>query len=217
MQDTPKLRGLREELIELMDTRIGLTDSIKKAFMEVPRHYFTEKGLEELSYQNKALRIGQGQTISHPLTVAYQTQLLDVKQGDKILEIGTGSGFQACILANLGAEVYSIERHAILSHRAKEIIDFLGLKIHLFIGDGSKGLPEYGLYDKIIITAATPDILPILLRQLTSDYGILVAPVGDLESQVMKRYIKHPEGRVEEQSFDSFKFVPLIGDYGFNG
>ena len=156
-----------------------------------------------------AFQIGSGQTISHPYTVAFQTQLLELEKGMKVLEIGTGSGFQTCILCKLGAKVFSIERHKELHKKAKTIIDYFKFSARLFFGDGYKGNKTYGPYDRILVTCGAPEVPAELLAQLKSG-GIMVIPVGDGKEQKMIKLKKDIEGKVSEEEFGTFKFVPML-------
>lgn len=190
----------------------GLTDEhVLEALEKVPRHaFFKDSAFTEQAYIDKAFPIGEGQTISQPTTVAYQTQLLSIRPSDRILEIGTGSGYQAAVLAHLAKEVYSIERIQKLSKTARTMLADLGHKnVKVFHGDGNQGLPAFAPYDKIIITAATPDIPEALLGQLKVG-GLLVAPVGSQHLQQMIRLTKKSDGTFEEERFDKFVFVPML-------
>ncbi len=177
----------------------------------VPRHFFFDETFWNQAYKDIAFPIGAGQTISQPYTVAYQTQLLHINKGDKVLEIGTGSGYQTCILIALGAKVYTIERQEKLYERTTQVLPFMGYKPNFFLGDGSKGIPEHAPYNKIIVTAGAPIIPDTLLKQLTIG-GILVIPVGDEKSQKMVTVLKTGEFDYEEHVLDTFRFVPLVGD-----
>jgi protein-L-isoaspartate(D-aspartate) O-methyltransferase len=190
MQDTFKHKGMRKQLIEKLraDERIKNT-AIFDAFDSVPRHYFLDLAFMEQAYSNMAFQIGAGQTISHPITVAFQTQLLEVVRGEKVLEIGTGSGFQTCILCQMGAKVFSIERQKELFLKAKQIIAKLNYNPRLVFGDGYKGMPTFAPFDKIIVTCGAPDIPQALLDQLKIG-GIMVIPIGEGEEQRMKRIVK---------------------------
>lgn len=184
------------------------------AIESFPRHIFFDEAFLEHAYQDKAFPIGEGQTISQPYTVAVQTSLLNIKKGDKVLEIGTGSGYQACILYLMGAKVYSIEYNKNLFNKTRMLINSLNYDIKLFYGDGSKGLPGFAPYDKIVVTAATPGTPSVLLEQLNVN-GILVAPVGNEHVQAMKQYIKQADGSYSEKDFGQYKFVPLLGAHGW--
>jgi protein-L-isoaspartate(D-aspartate) O-methyltransferase len=207
--DTYKQKGKRKILIAEL-AKMGIKDQIiLDAFEAIPRHYFLDLAFEEQAYSNMAFQIGAGQTISHPYTVAFQTQLLEVKKGDKILEIGTGSAFQTCILCELGAKVYSIERHLSLHRKAKEITDFLNFNASLFFGDGYQGRQAYAPFDKILVTCGAPDIPTELVKQLKIG-GIMVIPVGEGEEQKMLKIVKVQENEITVQEFGTFKFVPML-------
>ncbi len=200
----------RKELVKQLYEK-GIKDTkILKAFYEVERHKFVQPTFQHLAYEDNPLPIMCGQTISQPYTVAYMTQLLNVKEGEKILEIGTGSGYQAAILAKLGARVFTIERILDLQIEAQKKFDELALKILCKFGDGTLGWEEYAPFDGIIVTAAAPKIPNSLLIQLTIG-GRLIIPVGDSNYQIMTKVIRIDENRYEQYSYDTFKFVPLIG------
>lgn len=209
-QDTYLHKGLRNKLVDELKAK-GITDTkVLQVINTVPRHYFIEPAFEHIAYINRAISITAGQTISHPYTVAYQTQLLQIKPFDKILEVGTGSAYQACVLAEMGAAVYTIERQKKLY---EEINHFFYLKnyhniIKRFYGDGYEGLPSYAPFDKVIITAATPNIPMNLINQLKIG-GIMVAPIGNDDQQVMTRVTKTETG-FEEEVFENFSFVPML-------
>jgi protein-L-isoaspartate(D-aspartate) O-methyltransferase len=190
----------------------GIEDKkLLKAFGKVPRHFFFDETFWNQAYKDIAFPIGEGQTISQPYTVAYQTQLLHITKGDKVLEIGTGSGYQVCILMELGADVYTIERQEKLYERAKQVLPYMGYKPKFFLGDGSTGLPQHAPYDKIIVTAGAPTVPEELLKQLKVG-GILVIPVGGEETQKMVTVLKTGENQFEKHELDTFRFVPLVGD-----
>ena len=188
----------------------GIDDiNILHALYALPRHYFLEKAFEEMAYEDKAFPIENGQTISQPFTVAYQTQLLNITKRDKVLEIGTGSGYQASILSLLGARVYTVERHRLLYLNAKKLLNAIGLKgVRFFHKDGYKGLAEFAPFNKILVTAAAKEIPQTLLDQLAIG-GQLVIPVGD-ETQTMMRLTKKAGGKIEKEQFAKFKFVPFV-------
>ncbi len=203
-------KGLRKQLIETLKEK-GITDNaVLEAINNIPRHFFLDPAFERIAYEDRAFPILADQTISQPYTVAFQSQLLQIKKFDKVLEIGTGSAYQACVLAELGATVYTIERQ-------KELYDFVGkfffLKnypsIKRFYGDGYKGLPSYAPFDKIIITAAAPYIPDALLDQLKNG-GIMVAPVGGDEGQKMMLITKDKKGNITQKEMGDFSFVPML-------
>ena len=189
----------------------GFTDErVLAALNEVPRHVFLDSSFVEYAYSDQPFSIGSGQTISQPSTVAMQTQLLNITESMKVLEIGTGSGYQACVLAAMGAKVFSIERQRNLFFRTKEILEQLPYRVKTFLGDGYEGLPKYGPFDRIIITAGAPFIPPKLVEQLKLG-GIMVIPMdnADGDGQVMVRLTKTDSGLAREE-FGSFKFVPML-------
>jgi len=209
--DNYREKGARKQLIDILKKK-GIDDeAVLKAIGKVQRHYFFDETFWNQAYKDIAFPIGEGQTISQPYTVAYQTQLLHIKKGDKVLEIGTGSGYQACILVELGAKVYTIERQEKLYERTIQVLPYMGYKPNFFLGDGSKGIPQHAPYDKIIVTAGAPMVPEELLRQLAIG-GILVIPVGDAETQKMVTILKTAENDYERHVLDTFRFVPLVGD-----
>ncbi len=209
--DSYRHKGERKLLVESLKKK-GISDeSVLKVLTEVPRHFFFPKDFWDHAYEDKAFQIGAGQTISHPHTVAYQSQLLKIKANDKVLEIGTGSGYQTVVLLKLGAEVYSIERQKELFDKTKKLINQLNLKPNLFFGDGSKGLIQHGPYDKIICTAGAPTIPSTLLAQLKIN-GLMVIPVGDEKNQKMNLVERISEKEFHTEELESFRFVPLIGE-----
>jgi protein-L-isoaspartate(D-aspartate) O-methyltransferase len=209
--DNYRERGARKKLVATLKER-GINDiSVLNAIGKVPRHYFFDETFWEQAYKDIAFPIGDGQTISQPYTVAYQTQLLHIKKNDKVLEIGTGSGYQTCILLELGANVYTIERQENLYNRTIQVLPHIGYKADFFLGDGSKGIEEYAPYDKIIVTAGAPLVPQILLKQLKIG-GILVIPVGDEKSQKMITVLRASENNFDKIVLDTFRFVPLVGE-----
>lgn len=188
----------------------GIKDErVLNAINSLPRHFFLDKAFEEWAYQDKAFPIGKEQTISQPFTVAYQSVLLDIKKRDKVLEIGTGSGYQAAILEILGARVYTIERQELLYKKATELLSQIGLKgIRTYFRDGYKGLPELAPFDKIIVTAGAEEIPEALRTQLTIG-GIMVIPVGN-KTQIMYKITRISEDEYLEEQMDKFKFVPFL-------
>ncbi|HOI00758.1 MAG TPA: protein-L-isoaspartate(D-aspartate) O-methyltransferase [Bacteroidales bacterium] len=208
LQDTYRHKGLRKILIEQIRAK-GISDeAVLTAMMDVPRHFFFDSGFLEFAYEDKPFPIGAGQTISQPYTVAFQTALLKVTPGMQVLEVGTGSGYQACILARMGARVFTIERQKVLYQRTREFIPQLGYIIKTFYGDGYKGLPAFAPFDRILVTAGAPFIPEPLLAQLKPG-GILVIPVGD-DVQKMKRLIRVSAQEYQEEDHGSFRFVPLL-------
>jgi protein-L-isoaspartate(D-aspartate) O-methyltransferase len=210
MIDSYKHKGLRKQLINLIRQKGIRDERVLQAMESIPRHFFFDSSFLAFAYEDKPFPIGAGQTISQPYTVAFQTELLDVHKGDKVLEIGTGSGYQACILATLGARVYSVERIKSLYLKAKSILPGMGCNhIKVFFGDGYKGLPSYAPFNKILITAAAPYVPEPLIGQLMSG-GIMVAPIGGADVQVMTRLTKTSETGFKTEEFGLFRFVPLL-------
>lgn len=210
MVDSYKHKGMRMKLVEKVRGKGIRDEKVLKAMQEVPRHIFMDSSFAEHAYEDKAFPIGSDQTISQPYTVAFQSELLQVKRGDKILEVGTGSGYQACILAEMGAKVFSIERHRKLYLKAREILGKLNYyRVKIFYGDGFEGLPTFGPFDKMILTAAAPVIPEKLIEQLKVG-GTLVIPLGENDSQVMKTLIKQNDGTLEGEEHGYFKFVPML-------
>jgi protein-L-isoaspartate(D-aspartate) O-methyltransferase len=208
LKDSFKHKGKRKQLI-LELSSMGVKDQrILDAFDAVPRHYFLDTAFEDQAYSNMAFQIGAGQTISHPYTVAFQTELLEIQKGEKVLEIGTGSGFQTSILCELGAKVYSIERQSELL-ASKHVIHHLNYSPKLFFGDGYKGSPLYAPFDKILVTCGAPEIPQELLKQLKVN-GIMVIPVGEGKEQKMLKIIKQSDTSFTKEEFGTFKFVPML-------
>jgi protein-L-isoaspartate(D-aspartate) O-methyltransferase len=208
-KDNYRHKGLRKRLVDLLREK-GITDErVLNAISHVPRHLFLDSSFLEFAYQDKAFPIGSGQTISQPYTVAYQTELLEIKAGDKVLEIGTGSGYQSCILMEMDAKVYTIERQKNLFEKTRDFLPSIGYNPKTFFGDGYKGLPPYAPFDKIIITAAAPEIPQALIDQLKPG-GILVVPVGPAETQVMVTIRKTDESQVLRTEHGRFRFVPML-------
>ena len=212
--DGYKHKGMRNALVRKVKDK-GIRDKgVLEAIGKVPRHFFFEAAFLEHAYQDKAFPIGEGQTISQPYTVAFQTELLQVKPGDKVLEIGTGSGYQACVLQELGAEVFSIEFNRHLHEIAKDFLPQIGYHPRLKCGDGTLGWELFAPYQGIIVTAGAPQVPKPLLDQLDIG-GRLVIPVGDRDSQKMVRLTKVSEKQIKRENFDLFKFVPLLGAEGW--
>jgi protein-L-isoaspartate(D-aspartate) O-methyltransferase len=208
-EDTYRHKGLRKKLIDLIKEKGITNENVLEAMMNIPRHFFLDTALQDIAYEDRAFPIAEGQTISQPYTVAYQTQLLQVKQYDKVLEIGTGSVYQATVLAEMGAQVFTIERQKMLYEKNKNFIFRSKYpNIKFFYGDGFEGLPTYAPFDKIIITAAAPIIPPKLLEQLKVG-GKMVIPVDEGKYQRMLRITK-TEDSFEEEAFENFSFVPML-------
>ncbi|MDX1954754.1 MAG: protein-L-isoaspartate(D-aspartate) O-methyltransferase [Chitinophagaceae bacterium] len=209
-EDTYRHKGLRRKLVDGIREK-GITDDrVLNAIDSIPRHFFLDSAFDELAYEDRAFPIGEDQTISQPYTVAYQSQLLEVKPFDKVLEVGTGSAYQACVLAKMGAQVFTIERQRKLFDNNRA---FQHLKsypsIKFFYGDGYEGLPTYGPFDRILITAAAPVIPPKLIEQLKPG-GMMVLPLGAGEVQQMMRLTKEENGALKEEVFDRFSFVKMV-------
>lgn len=210
--DNYREKGARKKLVKLLKEERQIEDTnVLEAIGKVPRHYFFDETFWNQAYRDIAFPIGEGQTISQPYTVAYQTQLLHIRKNDKVLEIGTGSGYQTCVLLELGATVFTIERQEKLYHRAKLFLNKMGYFPNFFFGDGSKGLAEHAPYDKILVTAGAPFVPEIMLKQLKVG-GTMVIPVGDEKSQKMITVIRLNENDYERIELDTFRFVPLVGD-----
>jgi protein-L-isoaspartate(D-aspartate) O-methyltransferase len=210
VQDTYRHKGLRRQLIEELRSKGIKDERILDAMMQLPRHFFLETAFEEWAYVDKAFPIGNEQTISQPFTVAYMSGLLAVEPRHKVMEIGTGSGYQAAILSLLGARVYSIERQEALYLQTKTFLKNLQLpNIRTFFRDGSLGLPEFAPFDRIIVTAAAPSVFEALRQQLTVG-GIMVIPVGDETGQQMLTITRVSETEFEEKTFEKFRFVPFL-------
>lgn len=210
MEDNYRHKGMRKKLaLSLYDK--GIHDvQVLEAIQNIPRHFFLDKAFEEHAYEDKAFPIDENQTISQPYTVAYQTQLLNVQPREKVLEIGTGSGYQSAVLATLGVRLYTIERHEQLYKKAKSMFQLLGLLgIRAYFRDGYLGLGEFAPFDKILVTAAATEIPQTLKEQLKVG-GVLVIPVGDDNSQKMLRITKLSDNDFQEEIFEEFRFVPLL-------
>ena len=208
-EDNFKHQGMRKKLIDLIKSKGIENEDVLNAMMRVPRHYFLEQAFLNQAYSDHAFQIGAGQTISQPYTVAYQTSLLKIRKGDKVLEIGTGSGYQTSVLVELGAKVFSIERQKELFDKTKELLPAMGYSPKLFYGDGYKGLPTYAPFDKVLITCGAPFIPDELVKQLKVG-GIMVIPVGAGDVQVMNLITKISETEIEKKELKNFKFVPML-------
>jgi len=209
LQDTFKHKGLRKQLVETIIAK-GITNKeVIEAIGKIKRHLFVESYLQEAAYQDRALPIPAGQTISQPFTVAFQTELLQIKKGDKVLEVGTGSGYQTAVLLEVGAKVYTIERVKELYVKVRTLLEKMGYKANFFYGDGYEGKPTYGPFDKILITAGAPYIPENLLLQLKVG-GILVAPIGEGDLQIMTEIVKISENDFLKRTHGNFAFVPML-------
>lgn len=213
IDDSYKLRGLRQKLVKKLAEKGIKSEAVLDAINKVPRHVFFENALVDHAYQDKAFPIGEGQTISQPFTVAFQTEQLEIKPGDKVLEIGTGSGYQACVLLEMGAKVYTIEYNRVLFERTRDFLPRLGYKPYFFHGDGSRGVPAKAPYNKIIVTAGAP-VVPTALTDQLADGGILIIPVGGRDKQTMVR-IRKKNGALIKEELSTFAFVPLLGADGW--
>jgi len=209
-EDTYRHKGLRKKLMDSLRNK-GITDeNVLSAMNNIPRHFFLDSAFDEIAYEDRAFPISEGQTISQPYTVAYQTQLLQVKPFDKILEIGTGSIYQATVLAEMGAKIFTIERQKALFEKTKNYIfktKYPNLKF--FFGDGFEGLPTFAPFDKVIITAAAPLVPPKLIEQLKTG-GKMVIPLNEGEHQRMIRITKNENGTTSDEAFENFSFVPML-------
>ncbi len=210
MTDDFKHKGLRKKLVAELREKGIINGDVLAAIEKIPRHYFFDKAFLSHAYEDKAFPIAADQTISQPYTVAFQTSLLEVKKGDKIMEIGTGSGYQTCILTELGAKVFSIERQKLLHDKARELLPKINCNAKLFYGDGYRGLPTFAPFDKILVTAGAPDIPDELTNQLKPG-GILVIPVGTTV-QTMIRVEKLINNEINVTQHGNFRFVPLLGN-----
>ena len=209
-EDSYRHKGLRKKLIDSLRLKGITNEQVLDAMMNIPRHFFLDTALDHIAYQDRAFPIQEGQTISQPYTVAYQTQLLELEPHDKILEIGTGSAYQASVLAEMGAHVFTIERQKKLFELNKEFIFRKKYpNIKFFYGDGFEGLPTFAPFDKILITAAAPFIPPKLIQQLKPG-GKMLLPLDDDGMQKMMRITKNEDGSYEEETFSNFSFVPML-------
>ncbi len=215
LEDTYSHKGQRKALVELIKKKGIQDEAVLNAINTIPRHFFFESALHSHAYEDKAFPIGEGQTISQPFTVAFQTELLQVEPGDKVLEIGTGSGYQASILYLLGAELHTIEYQKNLYEKAKKFLPKIGIKVNFYHGDGSLGLPSQAPFDKILVTAAAPVVPKSLLQQLKVG-GVLVIPIGGRLSQKMMKFTKRAPKKIIQEEFENFAFVPLVGKEGWN-
>jgi len=214
-EDEYLFQGKRKRLVEQLKEKGIINQAVLNTILKIPRHLFFDQTTErpallDHAYSDKALKIGAGQTISHPFTVAFQTEKLNIVKGEKVLEIGTGCGYQTAVLLEMGAKVYSIERQKELFDKTKVFLPLIGYKgAKLIYGDGYKGLPQFAPFDKIIVTAAAPYIPQDLLAQLNIG-GIMVIPLGEGEEQVMNVIVKKSGTEFDKQAFGKFKFVPML-------
>ena len=208
-EDNFKHQGMRKILIEGIRKKGILDETVLSAMVRVPRHFFFDPAFLNQAYSDNAFQIGAGQTISQPYTVAYQTSLLKIGKNEKVLEIGTGSGYQTCILLELGAKVFSIERQKELFDKSSALLKRMNYLPKLFYGDGYKGLPGYAPFDKILVTCGAPFVPEELVKQLKID-GVMVIPIGAGEIQVMTIIRKISENEIEKQELTEFRFVPML-------
>jgi protein-L-isoaspartate(D-aspartate) O-methyltransferase len=209
-EDTYRHKGLRKKLMDTLKEKGITSTAVLDAMMNIPRHFFLDTALDHIAYEDRAFPIQEGQTISQPYTVAYQTQLLEVAPFEKIMEIGTGSAYQASVLAEMGAAVFTIERQKKLFELNKAFVFKRQYpQIKFFYGDGFEGLPTFAPFDKILITAAAPFIPPKLIEQLKPG-GRMVLPLDEEDYQKMVRITRHEDGSFEEETFSNFSFVPML-------
>jgi protein-L-isoaspartate(D-aspartate) O-methyltransferase len=211
IQETFRHKGLRKNLVNELREKGITNEQVLEAIDRVPRHLFLDNAFVEIAYENRAFPIGAGQTISHPYTVAFQTQLLNIKRGDKVLEIGTGSGYQSAVLCEMKAKVYSIERQKSLYLKANKMLPKMGYKLWQVFGDGYAGLPSFAPFDKILVTCGAPFVPNDLLDQLVVG-GIMVIPVGEGAEQEMIMIKKKDNNEYEQSKLGVFKFVPMLSD-----
>lgn len=213
--DSYKHKGMRKSLVRKLREKGIANDQVLDAIGKIPRHWFFDEIFVDHAYQDKAFPIAEGQTISQPYTVAFQTDLLALKPGQKILEIGTGSGYQACVLVENGVDLVTIEYKKNLSLLAQNTLKHMGYSPRFVIGDGSLGYERLAPYDGIIVTAGAPTVPDALIRQL-KEGGHLVIPVGDRKQQKMLRLTKQTDGTITKEEYSHFSFVPLLGNDGWN-
>ncbi len=209
--DTFQHQGLRKQLVAILKNKGITKPEVLDAVMRIPRHYFMDSAFLSFAYADQAFPIGSGQTISQPYTVAFQTELLDLKPGMKILEIGTGSGYQTAVLTTMGMKVYTIERQRNLYKTAVKILGDLHSTAKCFYGDGYKGLPAFAPFDRILVTCGAPHIPQDLIPQLKTG-GIMVLPIGEGDNQVMNRLVKQTDGTMVTTTHGDFRFVPMLPD-----
>ncbi len=208
-RDSLRHQGMRKRLVEGIRIKGVRDQRVLDAIAKVPRHLFMDSSFIQFAYKDQAFPIGAGQTISQPFTVAFQTQLLDVQPNEKVLEVGTGSGYQAAVLVEMGATVFTIERQRELFLKVQQLLPEIGYHPKFFYGDGYKGLPTYGPFDKIIVTAGAPVMPEELLLQLRVG-GVLIAPIGPLEKQIMCKVTRKAEDEFENEKHGTFVFVPML-------
>ncbi len=215
IEDNFRHKGLRRQLVTTLRNSGFFDEVVLDAIGKVPRHAFLDSSFVEMAYQDIAFPIGSKQTISQPSTVAMQTHLLQITKGVKVLEIGTGSGYQACVLAAMGAQVFSIERQRNLYFQTKDLLDRMPFRVKTFLGDGYEGLPTFQPFDRVLITAAAPVIPPKLVEQLKVG-GIMVIPLDNdgSEKQTMLRLTKQPDGTLTREEFGDCRFVPMLEGTG---
>jgi protein-L-isoaspartate(D-aspartate) O-methyltransferase len=209
MEDSFQHKGLRKKLVETVRNKGIKDEDVLKAIGKIPRHLFMDSGFIKFSYSDQAFPIGSGQTISQPYTVAFQTELLEVKSMDKVLEVGTGSGYQAAVLIEMGARVFTIERHRELFIRSQELLLKMGYKARFFYGDGYEGLKTYAPFDKVLVTAGAPEIPENLIDQLKPG-GIMVVPLGGSAGQTMVKIVKVDDKNYTMTKHGAFAFVPMV-------
>ena len=209
MIDNLRHKGMRRKMVQYLREKRDIVDKrVLDAILNVPRHFFLDSSFLEFAYEDKPFPIGSQQTISSIYTVAFQTELLNLQPKEKILEIGTGSGYQTAVLCEMGAQVYSLERHHDLYKKAKRLLKKMNYQPNLFYGDGYLGLPDEAEFDKILVTCGASDVPPALTKQL-KEGGVLVIPIG-LKEQMMTSIIKLPAGKIKKIEYENFKFVPLL-------
>lgn len=211
INDSFRHKGLRKKLVETLREKGIVDKNVLQAIEKVPRHLFLDSSFMEYAYEDRAFPIGFGQTISQPYTVAFQTSLLEISSNDKVLEIGTGSGYQSCVLLEIGAKVFTVERQKSLFTKTKQLLPSIGYNPKFFYGDGYKGLSTFAPFDKIIVTAGAPYIPDALIEQLKVG-GKLVIPVGEGNKQIMIRIIKTSDKELIKEEHGDFRFVPLLKD-----
>jgi len=209
IEDTFRHQGMRRKLVDEIRKKGISNEQVLQAVGDVPRHLFLDKAFLEIAYQDKALPIDAGQTISQPYTVAYQSQLLLLEKGMKVLEIGTGSGYQTSVLFKLGVKVYTIERHKVLHSKTQQLLNELNYSVKQFFGDGFKGLPAFAPFDRILITCGVGEIPGELVKQLKNG-GLMVLPLGPDNEQVMTTVLKKDDQHTEIISWEKFRFVPML-------